>query len=102
MTRVLQIARADGKNGRTKARANARRQRRMEYDRKLIACWRKVDRLLAELGDAVRQARNFPAGRVLMNDAPLGRPHDDWLGICERRLGAATVACGDGLLDLDH
>jgi hypothetical protein len=73
-----------------------------QYDRKLIACWRKVDRLLAQLGDAVRQARNLPAGGVLMNDAFLGRSHDDGLCVCEGRLGLAAVTGGDGFLDLYH
>jgi hypothetical protein len=73
-----------------------------QYDRKLIACWRKVDRLLAQLGDAVRQARNLPAGCVLMNDAFLGRSHDDGLAVCEGRLGLAAVTGGDGFLDLYH
>ena len=44
------------------------------------------------------QARNLSAGGILVNDALLSRPHNDGLGVNERRLCAATVARGDSCL----
>jgi hypothetical protein len=41
--------------------------------------------LLAKLCDAMRQSGNLSAGGILVNDAFLGRPHDDGLAIIQRR-----------------
>src|SRR5215475_4421878 len=57
--------------------------------------------LLPELGDAVRQARYFAAGRVLMDDALLRRAHDLGFGVLERGKRAVAIAAGDRLFDLD-
>jgi hypothetical protein len=40
---------------------------------------------LAKLCDAMRQSGNLSAGGILVNDAFLGRPHDDGLAIIQRR-----------------
>jgi hypothetical protein len=58
--------------------------------------------LLAKLCDAMRQSGNLSASSILVNDAFLGRPHNDGLAIIKRRLGARAIARSDGFFDLDH
>jgi hypothetical protein len=58
--------------------------------------------LLAKFSDAMSQPGNLSAGGILVNDAFLGRPHDDGFGIFERRLGTRTIAGRNRFLDLDH
>ena len=58
--------------------------------------------LLAKLSDAMSQPGHLSAGGILVNDAFLGRPHNDGLAIIKRRLGARAIARSDGFFDLDH
>src|SRR4051812_48688862 len=53
-----------------------------------------------ELGDAVREAGDFPARRVAMDHALLGRAHDRGLGLFESVERLGTIAGGDRILDL--
>src|SRR5476651_1466920 len=55
--------------------------------------------LLAELGDAMGEARYFPAGGLLMDDATLRGTHDNRFGSPERRHCHLRVAAGDRFFD---
>ena len=59
-------------------------------------------RLLAELGDAVGEARNLAAGIVLMDDATLRSAHDHRLGRLQGCRSRRTVAASDRFLDFAH
>jgi hypothetical protein len=72
-------------------------RRLQQKTRSAVVVW-----LLAKLCDAMSQSGNLPAGGILVNDAFLGRPHNDGLAIIKRRLGARAIARGDGFFNLDH
>lgn len=59
-------------------------------------------KLLCELRDLVRQARDFPARAVLVNDVLLRRAHQIGLRGLQRLQRGFAVALGDGLLDRAH
>jgi len=67
----------------------------------LRACFRSR-RLFRELGDLMRQARNFSARRILMNYISLRRLHELGFGACHRLERAAAIAALDRLLDRPH
>src|SRR5471030_2246862 len=55
--------------------------------------------LLAELSDTMGEARHFPAGGLLMDDATLRGTHDNRFGSPERRHCHLRVAAGDRFFD---
>lgn len=56
----------------------------------------------AELGDAVREPRNFPLRRVAVNDVLLRCANDHRLGFGHGRERARLVAGSNRFLDLAH
>src|SRR5215472_412131 len=56
--------------------------------------------LLAERGEAMAEARDFAAGGILVNDAVLRGPHDDGLGLAQRRRRLGAIAARERILDL--
>src|SRR5882757_9846346 len=59
-----------------------------------------IEPLLAELGDAMRQARDLAARSVLMHDAALRCTHDHRLGGLQRGACRSAVAADDRFFDL--
>jgi len=50
----------------------------------------------------MREPRDFSAGVVLVHDASLRGPHDDWLRFLEGRQGRLAIAALNRFLDLAH
>src|SRR5262245_4247912 len=61
-----------------------------------------ISTLLAEFGNAMGEARNFPAGIALVNDAALRCAHDNGLSRLECQERRIAIAALDRLFDLSH